>query len=404
MLGIVEVISLLLGLAGFSLHPNPKPPTADAALAYALPDADIVLHVDAQTILPGNYKLLTDLPNQPAIKASPELAKAVREIVMNVEGARGIAKTTTGIDISTDVADATLFVKVVPGHEPDAVGAVHGKFSPAVIEKLGKMTGGPVSKIGGGTIAELDARNAVAVTKDGVFLGGVKQLVRDRLADGWKAPPHGPGTNLGYAAEVIANKPVFAMVLTMSPAARQDATGALGKNFLTDLVNRHKAATFAVFTDGIGWTWVDTSKAGLDSMSQVSDGVIDLMRAAQIAPRGVAKILIGVLDSYKGTDKQVDELIRRKADLMKLVTTFTGDGQFKVTKNADAGKLRLDVRATGKSFSEVVPAGFVVPLAVLGFVVGRKPVSTPPAVSAPPVRPSLTPPPPPPPPVPPKKK
>jgi hypothetical protein len=401
MLGIVEVISLLLGLSGFGLHPNPRPPTADAALAYALPDADIVVHVDAQTIIPGNYKLLTSLPENPQIKASPELAKAVREIVLNAEGARGIAKTTTGIDITTDVSDATLFIHVVPGREPDAVGAVHGKFSPQVIDKLGKMTGGSVSKIGGGTFAEIDARNAVAVTKDGVLLGGSKQLVKDRLADGWKAPPHGQGTSLAYAADVIAQKPVFAVVFTMSQAARKDATDAFGKNLVSDLIQRHKAATFAVFGDGLGWTWVDSSKAGLDSMTQISDGVIDLLRAAQVAPRGVAKIMIGALDSYKGTNKQVDELIAHKADLLKLVTTFTGDGQFKVTKNADAGKLRLDVRASGKSVSEVVPAGVIVPLGLVGMFVARAGAATspPPVMVAPPPptapqKPSLTPPPP----------
>jgi hypothetical protein len=130
-------------------------------------------------------------------------------------------------------------------------------------------------------------------------------------------------------------------------------------------------------------------------MTQVSDGVVDLLRAAQIAPRGVAKIMIGALDSYKGTNKQVDALIAHKADLMKLVTTFTGDGQFKVTKNADAGKLRLDVRATGKSVSEVVPAGVIVPLAAIGLLVGRATtVTQPPPTMVPPAKPSLTPPPP----------
>jgi hypothetical protein len=395
MLGIVEVITLLLGLSGFGLHPNPRAPTADAALAYALPDADIVVHVDAQALIPGNYKLLTDLPNNPQIKASPELAKAVREIVLNAEGARGIAKTTTGIDITTDVFDATLFIRIVPGHDPDAVGAVHGKFSPQVIDKLGKMTGGNVSKIGGGTVAEIDARNAVALTKDGVLLGGSKQLVKDRLADGWKAPPHGQGTTLAYAADVIAQKPVFAVAFTMSQTARKEASDALGKNFMSDLIQRHKAATFAVFGDGLGWTWVDTSKAGLDSMSQISDGVVDLLRAAQIAPRGFAKIALGAIDSYKGTNKQVDDLIAHKADLMKLVTTFTGDGQFKVSKNADATKLRLDVRASGKSASEVVPAGVVVPFALVGLFVARRADPSPPTMAppAPPAKPSLTPPP-----------
>jgi len=77
--GIIEIISLLLGLSGFGLQANPKAPTADQALEYAIPDADVVSYVDAAGIIPGNYKVLTQLANQPQIKASPDLAKMVRK-------------------------------------------------------------------------------------------------------------------------------------------------------------------------------------------------------------------------------------------------------------------------------------------------------------------------------------
>ena len=70
MLGFVEVILLLLGLSNFGLQANPTPPTADASLQYAMPDADVVLHVDAATFVPNNYRALTQLENQPQIKAS----------------------------------------------------------------------------------------------------------------------------------------------------------------------------------------------------------------------------------------------------------------------------------------------------------------------------------------------
>src|SRR5437660_693639 len=127
--GIIEVISLLFGLSGFGLQANPKAPTADQALQYALPDADIVLELDAASLVPGNYKALTQLADQPQIKASPELAKAVRQIAAELEGPRGAAKAMTGIDFVTDVSDATAFFQIVPQHEPSFVVAVHGKFS-----------------------------------------------------------------------------------------------------------------------------------------------------------------------------------------------------------------------------------------------------------------------------------
>src|SRR5689334_19670820 len=91
MLGFVEVILLLLGLSNVGLQANPNPPTADASLQYAMADADIVLHVDAATFVPNNYKVLMQLGNQPQIKASPELSKLVREAVAEIDGMRGRA-------------------------------------------------------------------------------------------------------------------------------------------------------------------------------------------------------------------------------------------------------------------------------------------------------------------------
>src|SRR4051812_49341433 len=110
--GIVDVITLLLGLSGFGLQPNPKPPTPEASLQYAIADADVVVHFDAASVIPGNYRKLTELGDNPQIKASPDLAKLVRQGVTEVDSARGLVKTMTGIDLATDIADATMFVQI----------------------------------------------------------------------------------------------------------------------------------------------------------------------------------------------------------------------------------------------------------------------------------------------------
>src|SRR4051794_39671602 len=112
--GIIEVVSLLLGLNGFGVQANPKAPNADQALEYAVPDADLVAHFDAVSVIPGNYKALTQLADQPSIKGSPELAKEVRDLVMQIEAPRGMVKGMTGIDLTTDIYDATAFVQIVP--------------------------------------------------------------------------------------------------------------------------------------------------------------------------------------------------------------------------------------------------------------------------------------------------
>jgi hypothetical protein len=394
--GIIEVITLLLGMAGFGLQANPRAPTADQSLEYAMTDADVVAHVDVASVVPGNYKLLGQLADQPQIKTSPELQKLVRQAVGEIEGARGVARLATGIDVTADIADATAFFRIVPQAQPLFVVAVHGKFSAANLDKIAKATSKPATRLGGGVIVDGGAREpAIALTRDGVLLVGTADLVRDRLADGWKPPSHDASTSLGTLADVINARPVFAVVLTMSPQARTEALSHLGaRSFLTDLVTRHKAAAFSMFHDGVGWTWIDSSAAGVDAMELVSNGVLDVLRAAQIAPRGVAKIAMGAIDSYRGASARVDDLIKHKADIMKLVEAYTGDGNFKVAVDKNPRTMRLNVRATGKSVSEVLPFGLVLPAAVVGFMTARagaapepEPVMVEPARPAPVTRP-----------------
>ena len=106
-MGFVEIITLLLALSGFGVSQNPKAPTADQAMVYAIPDADAVFHVDVAAVVPQNYKRLIALPNDPSIKASKELEKVVREVVTQIEGGRTMVKGMTGIDLASDTTDAT---------------------------------------------------------------------------------------------------------------------------------------------------------------------------------------------------------------------------------------------------------------------------------------------------------
>ncbi len=360
--GMVELITLLMGISGFSVGTNPNAPTPQAALEYAMPDADVVAYADIGAMVPGNYKVLTNLANQPQIKASPELAKAVRKMVAEIEGPRGLVKGMTGIDLATDVSDVTASLKIVPKREPDFVVAVHGKFTAATIDKVAKLASKQTIKVGANVWFDAGDGNAIGL-KNGVMLAGSTQLVKDRMADTWKAPAFTAGTNLGTASDALGAKPVFALVVGLSQTARTAALADIkGQNFLTDMIKRHKVWSFTVHKDGIGWTWTDSNKTGLDSMAQICDGAIDILRAAQIAPRGMAKIALGALDSYKGTNKQIDDLVRRKADIMKIVDMNTGDGQFKAQVDKDPKTLKLSVRLTGKTLSEVVPAGGLLPL------------------------------------------
>jgi hypothetical protein len=67
-------------------------------------------------------------------------------------------------------------------------------------------------------------------------------------------------------------------------------------------------------------------------------------------------------------------------DVLKLIDSYTGDGNFKQTINKDVAKLRLDVRAQGKTLSEVVSAGMFLPGVVAWLTLSRSEKS---AASAP---------------------
>ncbi len=369
MLGFVEIITLLLGLAGFGLSPNPNPPTANQALRYAIPDADVIVHVDVASIVHANYKRLLALPNTREIRSSPDLAKAVRQVITQVEGARNLAKGTTGIDFARDISDVTASFQYIPRRDPVFVAAIRGNLRRDLLDKVGAMTRSQPVAVGGGKLLEMGRdKPALAMTKDGVLLAGDARLLRDRLSPSWR-PPGRRGTTLSTAWAAIDAHPVFAVSVALSRNARRDIARKMpGKNFVTDLVRRHRAYSFSVYHDGIGWSWTDSSRAGLEQIAMMSEGFIDLLRAAQIAPRGVAKIVLGAITSYRGTNRQIDAIIRRRGDIMKIVQSYTGDGNFKVAVNKDPRRLRLDVRATGKSLSEVVPLGFVGPAMAVGFL------------------------------------
>ncbi|CAN5222680.1 hypothetical protein BH11MYX1_BH11MYX1_26220 [soil metagenome] len=371
--GIVELISLLLSLGGFGLANNPKPPSVDAALEYGMAAPDFVAHFDAASVIPSNYKVLMAMPDQPAIKASPELSKAVRQMINEVEGPRNIAKGMVGFDPVTDFDDVTAFAQIVPNQQqPTFVVAVHGKFAPNLLDKISKLNSKTVTKVGAYSMLETGDGNALAL-RNGTLIVGALALVKERLADTWKAPSHAAGTNLGVAADMLSGHPVFGVAMTLSPGTRKEILAKHGsdKNLLTDLVQRGKGATFAMYHDGIGWSWLDSTAAGLEQMAQVSDGMIDILRAAQIAPRGFATIALASLDSYKGRSPKIDEMIAHKADLQKIISQYSGDGQFKAKTEKDPKTNKLTVRLTGKTLSEVFSVGMLIPVGAFGLLVKR---------------------------------
>jgi hypothetical protein len=389
--GISEVITFMLALQGFGIDANPKAPAADAVLAYAVEDADVVLHVDVTAIGPRNYKALIALPDDPLVKANPDLLAMVKKVKANVEGVRGMSKAVTGLDPVNDLSSVTVFLDVVPDKEPTFLVVARGKIPADFVKKLSSVAGGTAGDIDGRATIEVDPQTFVGTTKDGVLIVGPKAWVTPRVDDDWKKPARKKGSAWASIAQRLDDKPFALAALKLDDKTAKWAAKEADEPFLADLITGHDLAVLALHSDGVTFQWKDKTKAGLDRVAMLSDGVVEMTRAMHVAPRGFVKMFLAAIDSYKGKDKEADELIKHKADILKLVEAYTGDGKFKVAVDKDAKAKSLTVRATGKSLSDVVPAAALLP--AMGFLVfsreSASSVSMPPptAVPAKPARP-----------------
>ena len=392
MLGIYEIIALALSLGGFGVNPNPKAPSADVVLEYAVEDADVIAYVDAVPLITGNYQALTKLPEAPQIKASPALRDAVGKAIAEVEGARGLVKTAIGVDLTTDLSNATMFVRMGTP-QPQLLLVVRGKFPADVVAKVAKMTQARTESIGGTpAVAVGGAFEMLAVTRGGVALLGNRALITPRLAAGWKAPARPKGSPLATTAKLLADHPVYLVAATpASTRFQKTVMGTAGSGAssggaeVAAFLKRFQFVGAAVFHNGLAWTIHDADAAAHGRSVMASEGWIDLLRAAHLAPRGFARIMLSFVEDLRGSDPGIALLKKHKTDLLKLVDQYTGDGTFKVKWDKDPRAHTLTVRATGKRLSDVLPFGFLVPVMAWGMI-AEKPV--PPPAPPPPMRPA----------------
>jgi hypothetical protein len=376
MFGFAEAISLLLALGGLGVDANPKAPTADAVLEHSVDDADVVVHFDAAAVVPRNYKVLADLGSDKAVQASPELRDMARQLTTQIEGARGMAKGMLGLDPMTDISSVTVFLRLKPGGaNPDGLVVVRGKLPADLVTKVSGMTGSKVETIDGRPATAVDNETYLGTSKSGALLFGTTALVKPRIASTWKATPRPRTAPLARLAQLLDTRPFLATYVRPSPAlVKELAAGE--KNVGSDLAAGLEVATMGLHHDGMSWTWSDKTDAGAKRARLASEGIIELMRAAQIAPRGLAKLAVASLESYAGTSKEIDVLIQRKSELLGLVSEYTGDGRF-MAAIAGTGKL-VTVRLSGRKVSDVVPVGLLVPAVAAGLYLKPEPPPPPP--------------------------
>lgn len=361
------IIAAVLALTSFSVKSNPKAPGANEVLEHAVEDADFVVHLDVAATVGANYGVLAKLPEDAIIKQVPDLRDQIAQAVMQVEAGRSMAKGMIGFDPVSDVHSVTAFIKMKVGApQPDMLVVVRGTFPADLPGKLAGSMGGKAGNVDGRATATMPDGTMMATAKSGALLVGKPEWVTARAADSWKAPARAKGSAWARIATALDAKPFFLVASKPSAELVAKVSKDLGDNFGRDLIANHTVGVFAASSTGVAWMYEAKDAAFARRMETASKGMIDLMRAAHLAPRGVAQVAVAALPSYAKMSKELDAVIASKDKLMDAVWDLTGDGKF-------AAKVKLDgnlvsVTATGKKFSDVVPSSFVVGLAAIGFL------------------------------------
>lgn len=353
--GFVEVITMMLALGGFDLATHKHPPTANAVLTYAVPDADAMAYVDTAAVLPGNVDAALALADHDALDADHALRARARAFATTLQGALALATQALHVDVVHDVTSVTAFVD----GDGQRLIVVRGDLPDALVTDLAALLGG--------TAGEVDGRATLAVSDvligrgdDGSLLVGTPAWVEPRIDDDWRAPKRKKKGAWKRIADQLDGGPV-ALVAGMADEATAQAAGqAVGVPLLDDLIAGASLAIVALRTDGVAITWKARSRSAYRQAELAIDGGIELLRAAAPAPRALARIGLAVLAGRAG-EPAIDALLAREDELLALIDDASGDGTFDVTDKHDAASRTITVRATGKALADVVPAALVIP-------------------------------------------
>ncbi len=358
------ILAMIMALTSFAIKPNPKAPGADAALAYAVDDADVMVHVDLQPTVIDNYPTWQKLADDPLIKQNAELATSLRTAQTQVEGGRAMVKNLIGIDLTTDLTSLTGFVRMRGPGVPDFVLVVRGKFAADLPQRLVQPMGGKPETIDGRVAGATPDGMLIGLTKDGTLLAGQRDLIAPRLADGWKAAPRAKGSAWAQIAGALDQRPFLVVASKPSPAAVGVLAAQVPSSFGRDLIAQHTLAIVSVGATGVGWVYQAKDAAFAARIKLASEGWIELMRAAHLVPRGIIELAVAALPSYAGTSPELDEAIKHKDKLAAAVGELTGDGKFTATV-ALKGTL-VTVTTKGRRLSDVLPLGGVIGLGAIG--------------------------------------
>jgi hypothetical protein len=377
-MGVGELIMVLMALGGFGVAQNTHAPSATEVTKYAPEQADVMVYADVESTVGANFARFTALPDDPAVAAIPELRKELKGLVAHLQEKRDEHKKMLGWDPVTDVKSAALWVSAPSlGSEmmPQFLVALRGKFPGDAIARGAKAAGG-------GTVEKMDGvpvwvspppSIAIALTPDGTALIGSVDLVKARVAPSWK-PVAKKGSVSDRAAASLDERPFF--LLASRPSAQmvtllEQALGQDDVAFLRDFMTGHDYASVALRSNGAGWTYAARTPQGYKRAVLASDGLIQLLRAGHFMLRGLADVALAALESYAAKDPTIAKVVQHRDDILKIVGTWSGDGNFGAQVDKKDADRTVSVKLTGKTFSDVVPATALMLPGMMAFTLMR---------------------------------
>jgi len=372
------ILAIILAISSFSIKSNPKGPGADVVLEHAVDEADVVMHVDWKATVGDNYGIFQKLVDDPRAKSVPELSTALRDGLTQAEGGRAMFKNMVGFDLVNDLTSVTAFLKMpAPGAQPEFLVVVRGNLAADLPSKIARSMGGKEETIDGRVAAAMPDGTLIGFSKSGALLAGQRDWVAPRLANGWKVASRSKGSAWSYIGAALDRKPFYLLASKPSLEAVSRMTAQIGTDsFGKDLISNHTLAIVSLTSTGLHWIYQAKDVAFAARIKQASEGVIELMRAGHLFPRGIAELTAAALPSYAGKSPAIDGAIKHRAALMAAVDDLTGDGKFTATVK-QSGNL-VSVETKGKRLSDVVPTGVLVGFGAIGFMTMRTSVSAPP--------------------------
>ncbi len=376
-LGLTEIIAFLMALSGFGVEPNPKAVGAAEVGRYAPAEADIMVHLDTTALVPGNFKALLDLQSNKDLAAIPALRTELRKAVAQVDSGRGMLKATLGLDVTTDVTSVTGFAHVTAA-DPEFLVVVRGRLA-GVVDKAATLLGTPPRAVHGRpTVAAMNLM--VAETADGQVLVGKPAWVEARLAPTWK--PTGLTGRLAGAARIVDAKPALAVAVAPSPAM----LAQLGPDAI--MLGTTRFAGGSLLHNGTQWVMQGGNAADYQRHLALTEGYVDLLRAAHLAPRGMARMFLAYVDVIAASDRDLAELARNKPQLTALVERYFSGGEFQTKIDREPREHRVSIRLTGKKLSDVLPVGALVGLGAIGWLTATQEAAAPAPTTNRPIKPA----------------